>query len=201
MSKDFPIPPDYSSIALARDRARAKWGTSGDAHLHGLLSAGRIRVQSSGRNGETTDIAPTYWTPDTVKIALLEESAGYSSGWNGPSLSLGRPVVNDDDLDRELPSFASQLTGKSRLTKETAPSRKMPIGRPPNSDGDAFWIEAFRLVLTGQQAASDASSQTQKTFAKAMVTWAQKSMDKPFAEDTIDKKIQALWKVVRATQS
>jgi len=187
VSTSFPIPDGYASSADALKRAEAHWGL-GDAapKLVGLILGGKLPSFLSDAQGKVHKISPEAWQNIDAVRTLREQE--FRNFLEFPSkLSRGRPVFIESDLRRELPWDWEEDIGSRQI-----PSTKKRGGRPAKSSIDEFWIEAARLIHTGEQG-DTTQDQTQQQFIEAMQRWVGIN-EAGYADDTVGDKIKLLWK-------
>jgi hypothetical protein len=145
----YPIPPSYSSLREALQRAIEKWGISdGRAKLLGLLAFGQLAWWESSYNGFKKG-EKSFWaklSPEDLEKIFREDRYGDSprgfvrTGWE--RADGWRPVFLTEDIDAMFPSD-SKLEERPKTAVSSSVNKG---GSPYKYDWEPVWVEMCAYI-------------------------------------------------------
>ncbi len=157
--------------------------------LRPLLAAGTLPAKLRTRAGAPQSIVAESWHA-TAADRVLDVIAGRVPFVLSNNTTESGPVlIGEGDLGAVLVGKAAPSLAREVQAEVSSPRHERAAvkrGRPPNPDGDAFWIEACRYVYIGGLTAPLSG------FVRVMADWAASNMAAPYDEQTIRKKLAGL---------
>lgn len=160
------------------------------AKLRPMLADGSLRAMLRGPAGAPVVIEPADWHASGAdRLAdVLRGTVSFSV--HGSALERGEVMIRAADLNAVLKGEPTSPREPELI--DTVPRGEKKVGgRPPKAGVDDFWIEACRLIYTGEQGTQ---VQTQKQFVDAMLEWSVVHQSDPYSADAVEKKIKMLWR-------